>query len=67
MDESKQPKSDYEQWMIKKVVPELTELRNILRNLHIQNTITRLDRLEPLVLQSKCSEAKDLIKHIMEK
>ena len=67
MDEPKEPKSDYEQWMIKQVVPELTDLRNILRNLHIQNTITRLDRLEPLVLQSNCSEANALIKHIMEK
>ena len=67
MSEPKEPKLDYQEWLIKKVVPELTELRDTLRQLQVKNTIRTLDNMESFVLQSKCSEANDLIKHIMEK
>ena len=61
-----EPKSDYNQWR-RVDIRSLVELRDTLRNIQMANYLHGLDRLEPFVLQSECSEAKVVINHIMKR
>ena len=61
-----EPKSDYNQWR-RVDIKSLIELRDSLRNIQMSNYMLGLDRLEPFVLKSECSEAKDVINHIMKR
>lgn len=61
-----EPKSDYNQWR-RVDIRSLVELRDVLRNIQLSNYLNGLDRLEHFVLQSECSEAKDVINHIMKR
>ena len=61
-----EPKSDYNQWR-RVDIRSLVELRDVLRNIQLSNYLNGLDRLEPYVLKSECSEAKVAIDHIMKR
>jgi hypothetical protein len=61
-----EPKSDYNQWR-RVDIRSLVELRDTLRNIQMANYLHGLDRLEHFVLQSECSEAKEVINHIMKR
>jgi uncharacterized protein (DUF1778 family) len=61
-----EPKSDYNRWR-RVDIRSLVELRDVLRNIQLSNYLNGLDRLEHFVLQSECSEAKDVINHIMKR
>ena len=61
-----EPKSDYNQWR-RVDIKSLVELRNVLRGLQMANYLNGLDRLEHFVLQSECSEAKEVLTYIMKR
>jgi hypothetical protein len=60
-----EPKSDLDKW--KPIVDTLIELRDNLRRIQVANSQRMLDRIDQSVVQSECSEANDLINHIMKK
>ena len=61
-----EPKSDYNQWR-RVDIRSLVELRDTLRNLQVANYLNGLDRLEHFVLQSECSEAKEVLTYSMKR
>jgi hypothetical protein len=67
MIEPEEPKSDYQEWLMRKVIPELTELRDTLRQLQVKNTIRSLDRIDKSVIALNCTEANEVINYIMRK
>jgi len=64
-DDIPEPKSDLEQW--KPLVNALTKLADDLRAIQVANNLRTLDRIDQSVVQSECSEANDVINHIMRK
>jgi hypothetical protein len=65
IDDVPEPKSDLEQW--KPLVNALTKLADDLRAIQTANNQRMLDRIDASVVQSECSEANDVINHIMRK
>jgi hypothetical protein len=61
-----EPKSDYNRWR-RVDIRSLVELRDVLRNIQLSNYLNGLDRLEHFVLQSECSEAKEVLTYIMKR
>ena len=61
-----EPKSDYNRWR-RVDIRSLVELRDVLRNIQLSNYLNGLDGLERFVLQSECSEAKEVLTYIMKR
>jgi len=59
-----EPKSDLDKWQLVEI---LINLRNELRAIQVANDQRTLDRIDKSVVQSECSEANDVINHIMRK
>ena len=72
IDDVPEPKSDYNQWKnvntdYQPLVKSLLELRDNLRAIQVANNQRMLDKIDQYVVQSECSEANDVINHIMRK